>query len=95
MCLWRARRPACLRLQSPSTARLDRALKLPAYARAQIRHAWLINPTDQTIEVLALDQAGWRVVLAAGGSDRVRLPPFDAIELELQVLWDSRPAPAP
>ena len=72
---------------SPATARLDRARKLPAYAREGVRHAWLIDPTARTVEVLALDQGGWRLLLTCGDDDLVRLPPFEAIELDLLALW--------
>jgi Uma2 family endonuclease len=78
---------------SPATARLDRARKLPAYARENVRYAWLIDPTARTVEVLALDQGSWKLVLACGDDDLVRLPPFDAIELDVLALWgETRPA---
>jgi Uma2 family endonuclease len=42
---------------SPSTAtKLDRAEKLPIYARAEVRHAWLIDPVLRTLEVLRLER---------------------------------------
>jgi Uma2 family endonuclease len=78
---------------SPATARLDRARKLPAYARENFRHAWLIDPTARTVEVLALDQGSWKLVVACGDDDLVRLPPFDAIELDVLALWgETRPS---
>ncbi|HEY4160132.1 MAG TPA: Uma2 family endonuclease, partial [Polyangiaceae bacterium] len=40
---------------SPSTRRMDRTLKLPIYARERVQHAWLVDPIDQTVEVLRLD----------------------------------------
>ncbi len=30
---------------SPSTAAMDRADKLPIYARAGVEHAWLVDPS--------------------------------------------------
>ena len=81
---------------SPSTARLDRSRKLPAYARAGVTQAWLVDPTARTVEVLTLDGAGWRLHLACGEDDVVRLPPFDAIELDLLALWgETRPPSDP
>ncbi len=78
---------------SPATARLDRARKLPAYARENVRHAWLIDPTARTVEVLALDQGSWKLLIACGDDDLVRLPPFDAIELDILALWgETRPS---
>lgn len=72
---------------SPSTARVDRVLKRRVYAREGVRHFWMIDPDAQTFEVERLEGETYRVVLAAGGDDKVRAEPFDAIELDLQLLW--------
>jgi Uma2 family endonuclease len=67
---------------------VDRARKLPAYAREGVRHAWLIDPQPQTLEVLRLEGGHWSVVLTAAADEGVRAEPFDAIELELGALWE-------
>ena len=72
---------------SPSTERLDRTRKLPLYARAGVRHVWLVNPVHRTLEVLRLDAGHWVLATSYGDVDRVRAEPFDAIELDLNVLW--------
>jgi Uma2 family endonuclease len=72
---------------SPSTAAVDRADKLPIYAREGVRHAWLLDPVATTLEVLRLEGEGWRLVATWRGDAVVRAEPFDAIELELAVLW--------
>lgn len=72
---------------SPSTMATDRTRKMHHYARAGVNHVWLLDPAPQTLEVYRLDGEGWRVVLTAAGSDRVRAEPFDAIELELGSVW--------
>jgi len=72
---------------SPSTAAIDRADKLPIYAREGVRHAWLLDPIGRALEVLALDGDGGRLVATWRGSAVVRAVPFDAIELELAALW--------
>jgi Uma2 family endonuclease len=74
-------------VQSPSTAALDRGPKLALYAREHVAHVWLIEPVAQTVEVLRLDGETYRIVLVASGSDRVRAEPFDAIEIDLSILW--------
>ena len=73
--------------QSPSTARLDRTGKRALYARERVAHLWYVDAEAQTLEVLRLDGDTYRVVLAAGGDERVRAEPFDAIELDLAILW--------
>ena len=74
---------------SPSTAALDRVKKLAAYARERVSHAWLVDPIAQTIEVLRLENARWTIVSTSAGSDVVRAEPFEAIELDLTLLWDT------
>jgi Uma2 family endonuclease len=72
---------------SPSTARLDRVQKVPIYAREKVAHVWLVDPQAQTLEVLALDGPTYRLIGSHAGDEKVRAPPFDAIELELAPLW--------
>jgi len=80
---------------SPSTARLDRTQKLWIYGRERVPHVWFIDPIEQLLEVLRLDGETYRIVLSAGAEQRVRAEPFDAIELDLAVLWaDLEPTPA-
>ena len=45
------------------------------------------SPRAKSVEVFRLDGEGYRFVGASGGTDVVRLEPFDAIELELGALW--------
>ncbi len=72
---------------SPSTASLDRTRKLGAYARAGVRHAWLVDPLARTLEILRLEAGHWVIVSSCGGSDTVRAEPFAEIELALSDLW--------
>ena len=72
---------------SPSTARLDRAKKLAIYARERVGHAWLIDPLEQTLEVLRLENGRWTILATHAGDEAVRAEPFIEIEIELRVLW--------
>ncbi len=80
---------------SPKTGRLDRVRKLPVYAEHKVRHAWLIDPIQRTLEVLRLHDDGWVVISVFGGDEAVRAEPFDAIELRLGALWISPTPPDP
>jgi Uma2 family endonuclease len=71
---------------SPSTERIDRTRKLRIYAEAGVAHAWLIKPTDRTLEVLRLRDGAWTIV-AVLDTAVVRAEPFDAVQLELRRLW--------
>jgi len=72
---------------SPSTEKLDRADKLPIYARERVAHAWLVNPLSRTLEILALEGSRWALVATFAGDTKVRAVPFDAVEIDLKLLW--------
>jgi len=80
---------------SPSTEDIDRAEKCPICARERVPYVWLLNPLVNTLEALRLDGEGYRLVGVWRGNAKVRVEPFDAIELELEALWtDPEPEPA-
>lgn len=72
---------------SPSTAAIDRARKLPVYAREGVTHAWLVDPGTRTTEVLRRDGSAWTIVATCAGADQLTAEPFDAIEIDLRQLW--------
>lgn len=73
---------------SKSTEDVDRDEKMPIYAREGVRHAWLIDPVAHTLEVYSLGADGvWGKPLVHRDLERVRVTPFEAIELDLSVLW--------
>jgi Uma2 family endonuclease len=75
---------------SPSTEELDREVKMPVYARESVRHAWLLDPVARTLEIYELTpERRWRRAAVYRDNDCVRVAPFEAIELELAVLWRS------
>lgn len=72
---------------SPSTETMDRADKLPIYAAQGVGHIWLINPRQRTLEVLRLHEGKWLTLAVHRDDQRVRAEPFDAVELDLAMLW--------
>jgi Uma2 family endonuclease len=76
---------------SPSTAAMDRVKKLSIYAREGVSHAWLVDPIARTLEVLRLDGVRWTIVSTWSGLVTVRAQPFDAIDLDLSLLWEDAP----
>jgi Uma2 family endonuclease len=73
---------------SPSTASTDRVKKLSIYAREHVRHVWLLDPLARTVEVLRLENGRWSIVTTGADADTLRAEPFDAIDLDLSLLWD-------
>lgn len=73
---------------SPLTEALDRIKKRPIYAREGVKFAWLVNPLAQTLEVFELNADGiWMVMGLHQEKELVRARPFDAVELNLALLW--------
>jgi Uma2 family endonuclease len=72
---------------SPSTQPLDRTEKLPIYARAEVRHLWLIDPLLRLLEGMRLESGRWSLLGTWADDAHVRAEPFEAFELELALLW--------
>ncbi len=78
---------------SPSTAAIDRVKKMRVYARERVRHVWLLDPIEHILEVFKLGDAGrWEVMGLHEEAEKVRAEPFEAIEIDLALLW-KRPVP--
>ena len=72
---------------SASTRKLDLHGKRPIYAREAVRHLWLADPTDHTLEAFELRGGQWALIGAAKDDDPVCIPPFDAVTFSLADLW--------
>jgi hypothetical protein len=46
-----------------------------------------VDPLQRTLEVLGLHEGRWLIQAVHEGQARVRAEPFDAIDLDLGVLW--------
>lgn len=78
---------------SPRTHQFDRIDKKAVYAREGVRFLWIIDPVERILEVSELVAGRWTDVCSVAGDRKVRAVPFDAIELDLGVLWeDMEPA---
>jgi Uma2 family endonuclease len=80
---------------SPATAIVDRTRKQEIYRAQSVPWLWFVDPAARTIEVLRNAENGWLVAGTFGGSTEARIPPFDAVALDLGTLWDITPPPAP
>ncbi len=72
---------------SPGTERHDRFRKMDHYARAGVSWVWLVDPVAHAIEVYQLDGATYRFLGGVLAEATARLPPFDAVELDLAEWW--------
>jgi Uma2 family endonuclease len=72
---------------SPSTARADRVLKMPVYARAGVGTTWIVDPALRTIEVFRLENGRWVVAGLHAGAEPLRAEPCSAVELRPAAWW--------
>ncbi len=74
------------RAWSPSEPRGPRPTKI--YAREGVSHAWLADPLARTLEILRLEGGRWTILSTHADHAVVRAEPFDAIDLDLSLLWE-------
>jgi len=67
--------------------RVDRTDRLEIYAREHVRWAWLVNPLTRSLAVLERADRGRLLRDVRRDGARIRAEPFDAIEIDLAVLW--------
>lgn len=74
---------------SPGTEATDRSEKMPLYAAHGVRHAWLVDPIEHTVEVYRRTAEGWLLVGTHAGAAQIRAEPFDAVEIDLASIWSA------
>ncbi len=72
---------------SPSTARIDRLGKPQIYRREKVAHMWVVDPVARTLEAYRLNDGTWTLLDSYGEDARVRVEPFETIELDLSRWW--------
>lgn len=75
---------------SPGTALTDQREKRAVYERARVPWYWLLDPTNRTLTVLRLGAEGYVIDRVAGDQGAARLPPFDAVEIDLGGIFPPR-----
>jgi Uma2 family endonuclease len=61
--------------------------KKRVYHRHQVPHYWIIDPAKETLAVYRWTADGYVEILAAERGETVRAEPFDAIPLQVGVLF--------
>jgi Uma2 family endonuclease len=72
---------------SPWTTKRDREIKAPTYARHGVQHLWLVDPVAGHVDAYSRREDGW-LWLGSWSDNDARIPPFDAIGIELQTIWE-------
>ena len=74
-------------ISSPGTVQKDRILKVKVYARSGVKHLWIIDPDNQTLEAFTLDNQSYRLVECLAGEEEFRPPLFPDLILPLKKVW--------
>jgi Uma2 family endonuclease len=72
---------------SPSTRRHDLLIKLPFYARAGVAWCWMVDLDGEVVSAFRHDEGTWRLEGSFGDEHEARVPPFDAISVDLAAWW--------
>lgn len=71
----------------------DRTIKSDIYCSNGVRHLWLVDPMAQVQEVFRAADDGWCRAAAHQGDKVVWSEPFDAVELNLGLIWPTHDEP--
>ena len=72
---------------SPSTARVDRSVKLQTYAHYGVSEYWIVNPTDLTVEVYTHHEAGYLVAGVYGPGDTIVAGQFAQASIAVDAIF--------
>lgn len=77
----------CVEVVSPSTARRDRVDKVNAYAQFGVRHYWILDPDEKSLQAFVLDNN--RYALEAALSDEKTFAPslFPDLQIALNQVF--------
>lgn len=76
-----------LEIISPSTARADRKIKPPLYARYGVAEYWLVDPEDQSVEVFVLDGETYRVAGIYLAGDTIKAGRFADAKIAIDSIF--------
>ena len=81
----------CIEILSPGSVRTDRRDKFKLYAEGRVRHYWIVDPTQRTVEAYALRGGKYVGGVRGSRSDVIKLPPFPKLSISLAKLWRPKP----
>ncbi|HEY5243191.1 MAG TPA: Uma2 family endonuclease [Polyangiaceae bacterium] len=77
---------------SPSNASRDLVEKMSTFHQCELPHYWIVDPEHETLTVYRWTREGYVVAFVAGkAARRVRAEPFDAIEIDVGLLFGEDP----
>lgn len=74
---------------SPSTASYDNIVKRRFYAEIGVAFLWYVDPRDRSLLACQLVDGKWVELGVFAAEEKVRVPPFEGVELDLAEWWQS------
>jgi Uma2 family endonuclease len=71
----------------PSTAHVDRTVKMALYANHDVPWYWIVDPAARTIETYRLEVGAYRLDAALAGDAPRALSPFPDLPLDPAAIW--------
>lgn len=72
---------------SLGSRKLDHQAKPPVYHQSKVSHFWRLEPDSRSLQAFRWMQAGWLLIADVLEDDKVKIEPFDVLELDLSRLW--------
>lgn len=72
---------------SPYNPRKDRLQKMRIYQKAGVKHYWIVDPMDRTLQCYALYGDNYAIVASGMDEDTVEHPDFVNLSIPLGKLW--------
>jgi Uma2 family endonuclease len=80
----------CVEILSPSNRHVDRGDKFELYRDAGVTFYWIFDPMLKTVEAYRLQGKDYVEAGTGKDNDRLRLPPFEDLEINLAEIWRQR-----
>ncbi|MBI2885876.1 MAG: Uma2 family endonuclease [Chloroflexi bacterium] len=75
---------------SPGTEERDRVLKRTIYARYGVREYWLVDPQQESVEVLALEPEGFVLAAIYHAGEALTSPVLEGLALAVEPLFSTQ-----
>ncbi len=72
---------------SKTTRRHDQFVKMPYYAKVGVAYAWVADVDERVLTAHRLESSDWRIIGAYSNETEARIPPFDAVPLNVASWW--------
>ncbi|MDX9720053.1 MAG: Uma2 family endonuclease [Myxococcota bacterium] len=76
-------------IASPSTRSFDRLRKMPVYLRHGLGFLWLVEPLERFLDAFVREGERWVLLGTWSAETEARIPPFDAVPLDVTGWWAS------